>query len=38
MKKHDEKKQGIAKSDSSRNYVKERKAKPKGMTNIIGNA
>ena len=38
MKKHDEKKQGIAKSDSSRHYVKERKAKPKGMTNIIGNA
>ena len=38
MKKHDEKKQGIAKSVSSRHYVKERKAKPKGMTNIIGNA
>ena len=29
MKKHDEKKQGTARSVSRRNHVKERKAKPK---------
>ena len=29
MKKHDEKKQGTARSVNSRNHVKERKAKPK---------
>ena len=38
MKKHDEKKQGTAGSVSNKNYVKERKAKPKEMTNIVGNA
>ena len=32
------KKQGITKSVSGRNYVKERKAKPKEMTNIARNA
>ena len=37
MKKHNEKKQGIAGSVSSRNCVKERKAKLKEMTNIVGN-
>ena len=38
MKKHDEKKQGISRSVSSKNCIKERKAKPKEMTNITGNA
>ena len=38
MKKQDEKKQGTAKSVSSRNCVKERKSKPKEMTNTTGNA
>ena len=38
MKRHDKKKQGIAGSVSSRNHVKERKAKLKEMTNIVGNA
>ena len=38
MKKHDEKKQGIAGCVSSRNHVKERKAKPKEMTNTAENA
>ena len=38
MKKHDEKKQGTVGSVSSRNYVKERKAKPKEMTSATGNA
>ena len=38
MKIHDEKKQGIAGSVSNRNCVKERKAKPKEMTNTVGNA
>ena len=38
MKKHDKKKQGTAGSVGSRNCVKERKAKPKEMTNITGNA
>ena len=37
MKKHDEKKQGTAGSVSSKNCVKERKVKPKEMTNTIGN-
>ena len=37
MKKHDEKKQGIVESVSSRHYVKEKRAKPKGMTNTAGN-
>ena len=35
---HDKKKQGIAKSVSSKNYMKERKAKPKEMKNIARNA
>ena len=35
---HDKKKQGIIESVSSKNCVKERKAKPKKMTNIAGNA
>ena len=34
MKKHNEKKQGTAGSVSSRNCIKERKSKPKEMTNI----
>ena len=38
MKKHDEKKQGIAGSVNSRNCMKERKSKPKEMTNTSGNA
>ena len=38
MKKHDRKKQGMAKSVSSRNCVKGRKVKSKEMTNIVGNA
>ena len=38
MKKHDEKKQGITGSVSSRNHVKERNAKPKEMINTAGNA
>ena len=38
MKMHDEKKQGTTGSVSSRNCVKERKAKPKEMTNTAGNA
>ena len=37
MKKHDEKKQGIVGSVNSRNCVKERKFKPKEMTNTAGN-
>ena len=37
MKKHNEKKQGIAGSVSSRNCVKERNAKSKEMTNTRGN-
>ena len=37
MKKHDEKKQGIAGSVSNRNHVKERKAKSKAMTNTARN-
>ena len=36
MKKHDEKKQGTTKSVNSRSWVKERKAKPNEMTNIVG--
>ena len=38
MKKHDEKKQESIGSVSSKNYVKERKAKPKEMTNTTRNA
>ena len=38
MKKYDEKKQGTARSVNSRNHVKERKAKPKEMTNTAENA
>ena len=38
MKKHDEKKQGIIGSVSSRKCVKKRKAKLKEMTNTAGNA
>ena len=38
MKKHDEKKQRTVESVSSRNCVKERKIKPKEMTNIVRNA
>ena len=38
MKKHDEKKQGTVGSVSSKNHVKERKAKPKEMTNTAENA
>ena len=38
MKKHDEKKQGTVGSVSSRNHVKQRKAKLKEMTNTVGNA
>ena len=38
MKKHNEKKQETAGSVSSRNHMKERKAKPKEMTNTAGNA
>ena len=38
MKKHVEKKQGTTESVSSRNCVKERNAKPKEMTNTVGNA
>ena len=38
MKKDDEKKQGTVGSISSRNCVKERKAKLKEMTNTAGNA
>ena len=38
MKKQDEKKQGTTKSVSSKNWVKERKAKPNEMTNIAGSA
>ena len=38
MKKHNEKKQGIAGSVNSRKRVKKRKAKLKEMTNIVGNA
>ena len=37
MKKHDEKKQGTVGSASSRKRVKERKAKLKEKTNIVGN-
>ena len=37
MKKHDEKKQGTARSVNNRNHVKERKVKPKEMTNTAGN-
>ena len=37
MKKHDEKKQGIVRSVSSRNCVKERKARLKKMTKTAGN-
>jgi len=37
MKKHDEKKQGIAESVNSKKRVKERKAKLKEMTNTAGN-
>ena len=32
------KKQGTTKSVSGRNYVKERRVKPKKITNIAGNA
>ena len=38
MKKYDEKKQGTTGDVSSRNNVKERKAKPKEMTNTARNA
>ena len=38
MKRQDKKKQGIAGSVNNRNHVKERKAKPKEMTNTAGNA
>ena len=38
MKKYDEKKQGTAGDVNSRNHVKERKAKPKEMTNTARNA
>ena len=38
MKKHDEKKQGIAGSVNSRNCVNERKTKLKEMTNTTRNA
>ena len=38
MKKYDTKKQGTTGSVNSRNFVKERKAKPKEMTNTAGNA
>jgi len=38
MKKHNEKKQGITESVSSRKCMKERKAKLKEMTNTTGNA
>ena len=38
MKKHDKKKQGTAESISSRNCVKERKAKLKEMKNTEENA
>ena len=38
MKKHNEKKQGISRSVSSKNCIKERKAKLKEMTNTTGNA
>ena len=38
MKRHDEKKQGIARSVSSRKHVNERKAKLKEMTNTAINA
>ena len=38
MKKHGKKKQGTARSINSKNYVKERKAKPKEMTNTTRNA
>ena len=37
MKKHDEKKQGTARSVNNKNHVKERKVKPKEMTNTAGN-
>ena len=37
MKKHDEKKQGIVGSVSSRKRTKERKAKLKEMTKTVGN-
>ena len=37
MKKHNEKKQGIVGSVNSRSCVKERKCKPKEMSNIAGN-
>ena len=37
MEKHGGKKQGIVESISSRNCVKERKTKPKKMTNIVRN-
>ena len=38
MKKHNEKKQEITGNVNSRNCVKERKFKPKEMTNTTGNA
>ena len=38
MKKHDEKKQGTTGNVSSRNYMKEKNAKLKEMTNTAGNA
>ena len=37
MKKHDEKKQGTIGNVSSRNYMKEKNAKLKEMTNTAGN-
>lgn len=37
LKRCDRKKQGIATSINRRNHVKERKAKPKKMTNIARN-
>ena len=37
MKKHDANRQGIAGSVSNKNCVKERKAKPKEMTNTARN-
>ena len=38
MKKHDEKKQGISANVNSKNCMKERKVKPKEMTNTVRNA
>ena len=38
MKKHDKKKHGILGNVSSKNCMKERKVKPKEMTNTVRNA